>query len=91
MEFSIVKTSAIQNQFRKAKRPVSSINSAIKDLKCGESLVISAKTADKWKYPHSALRGIIYVGYKRKQINKSIKYSVKHLKSGSYAIVRTSN
>jgi hypothetical protein len=91
MEFSIVKTSAIQNQFRKAKNPVNTVSNAIRDLRDGESLIIPAKSTDKWKSPATALRGIIYQGYKRKQLPKSIRYSVKHLKSGSYAIVRNSN
>jgi len=87
----IVKTRDIQRQFRSSKRASNELIRTVRDLKSAESLVISAKSADKWKNPANALRSIINYGYKTKYIPKSAKFAVKCLKSGSYAVVKLSN
>lgn len=83
----IVKTESLKNQFRRAAKRSDELTDKIARLQKGEALVISAKEADKWKYPAQTLRGAIINGYKSKEISKSNKYSVNNLKSGSYAIV----
>lgn len=91
MEMQIVKTTDIQKQFRSTKRKGNDLIRTVKDLRANESLVISAKSADKWKVPANALRSIINYGYKTKNLPRNAKFAVKCLKSGSYAIVRLSN
>lgn len=84
----IVKTIQIQSQFRVKSKAVSPFTKAICALKDGESLVISAKEADRWKVPTNALRSMINYAKTKKMIGKRDKFSVKLLKSGSYAVVK---
>jgi len=84
----IVKFKSIEPQLRRAAKKINALQEMISKLEAGEALVISAKEADRWKYPAHSLRSTIDLGYKSKIINKSVKYSVNHLKSGSYAIIR---
>ena len=84
----IVKTVTIESQFRSKTKAVSQFAKAIYSLKNGESLVISAKEADRWKVPANALRGIIHYAKTKKIIAKKAKFTVKHLKSGSYAVIK---
>lgn len=85
----IVKLKSIEPQLRRAAKKINALQELISKLEVGEALVISAKEADRWKYPAHSLRSTIDLGYKSKMINKSVKYSVNHLKSGSYAIIRS--
>jgi hypothetical protein len=87
----IVKVKEISSEFRINRRKPNDVVGLLKTLKPGEALVISAKEADRWKYPAHSIRTNIANAYKKKILNKSIQYSVNTLKSGSYAIVRISN
>lgn len=86
----IVKVEVLKNQFRKVPKSTNSITATISKLQVGEALVVSAKEADRWKNPSQALRSYVYNGYKTKNLNKTAKYTVNNLKSGSYAVVRIS-
>lgn len=89
----VVKLESLQGEFRtkgRFKKGPSELVRNIADLQYGEALVISAKEADKWKYPTNSLRATIDVAKKSKYIAKTAKYSVYTLKSGSYAVSRIS-
>lgn len=86
----VVKTKTIESQFRKKGHSASPLKSLIASLEVGEALVISAKEADVWKHPSNNLRTQIRYGQINSLIPRNAKYSVKTLKSGSYAVVRIS-
>mgnify|MGYP003346090744 CR=1 FL=1 len=90
MTIKIVKTESLRNEFRRKATKTSVVLEALKDLNPGESVLISAKEADRWKVPANALRSTITYGYKSNVLSKKNKYTVKCLKSGSYAINRIS-
>ena len=84
----IVKFEQIVSQLRTNRKKTSDVVNLLSTLKPGEALLISAKEADRWKFPAHSIRSNINNAYKRKVLNKSVQYSVNTLKSGSYAIVR---
>ena len=84
----IVKTEILMSQFRTKARPASPYVKAICSLKAGESLVITAKEADRWKVPGNALRSMIGYARTKRMLGKRDKFSVKLLKSGSYAVIK---
>lgn len=86
----IVKIQQISKQLRRREYKKNEVLNLIADLKPGEALVLSAKEADKWKYPSHALRSNIMYGYKKNLLSRTVKYSVNLLKSGSYAVIRNS-
>lgn len=83
----IVKTLTIQGQFRNHRSNKNIVLEKISSLEQGESLVITAKEADRWKYPTNSLVSTIRNARQKKYLSKSSKYSVRHLKSGSYAVI----
>lgn len=83
----IVKTVSIKGQFRSKQYVPNAIIKQVAALKQDEALVISAKEADRWKYPTNSISAIVRTGKLKKDLTKTSKYSVKHLKSGSYAVV----
>jgi hypothetical protein len=88
----IVKTITIQAQFRtNPVKATSPYTKAIASLKNDESLVISAKEADRWKVPGNVLRSMIAYAKTKKLIGKCDKFSIKLLKSGSYAVIKHSS
>lgn len=89
----VVKLESLEGEFRtkgRFKKGPSKLVKKIADLQYGEALIISAKEADKWKFPTNSLRTTIHMAQKSKYIAKTAKYSVYTLKSGSYAVSRIS-
>jgi len=90
----VVKTQSIQGELRtkgvRRKGP-NELVVAISRLSKDESLIISAKEADKWKSPANVLRTTINFAKDRNFLPKTVKYSVCTLKSGSYAVIRQAN
>lgn len=90
----VVKLQSLQGEFRTKgiqKKGPNELVLAVSKLENGEALVISAKEADKWKNPTANIRTNIYEAQKKKYLNKTVKYSVFTLKSGSYAVIRQAN
>ena len=57
MTIKIVKTESLKNEFRRKATKTSVVLEALKDLNPGESVLISAKEADRWKVPANASVG----------------------------------